>query len=80
VQYCQCLWFVKETKCVNGDKFTAILTPGNALPNGEYHSREEARQVLDGGEQFDIRKIMPLYGTEDVVERDREATYHKDVG
>lgn len=46
--------------------------------DGEYHSREETGQLLDRREQLDM--VDRLDVAENVVERDREAAYHEDVG
>jgi len=45
--------------------------------DGEYHSREEPRQLLGRREQLDT--VERPHVAEDVVECDREAAYHEDV-
>lgn len=46
--------------------------------DGEYHSREEMGQLSGRREQLDILERFNV--AEDVVERDREAGHHENVG
>lgn len=69
-----------KAKTESNDKrlVSVIITYNADTFDGEYHSREEARQLLYRREHVDA--IDRMYVAEDIVERDREAGHHEDIG